>query len=166
MSLTANVTSAGLLAMARAMDQRSAERYRELAVAFEVSCNQDSAAAFRTLAEIEDGHAGEIAVSPAVPVPPLTWFDDSPEISDPDSVHYMMLPWHAFDLARRLEERCQAHFLSLAKACGDADTQATALSLAEREARHAADMQARRDACPEPHRGWWEDQDGPNWEGD
>lgn len=152
--------------MARALGQRSAERYRELAVAFEMSCNQDTSAAFRELADIEDGRAGELSASPARTSPSLAWFDVSPEISDPDSVHYMMLPWHAFDLARRLEERCQAHFRSLAEACDDSEARVTALSLAERLGRHAMEMTARRDACPEPHRGWWEDQDGPNWEGE
>lgn len=133
------------------MAERSAERYRELAQAFEGACNRDTTEAFLELAALAECHAaGFAAQAGALP----DWFDETPEISDPDSVHYMMLPWHAFDLALRHETRI-LDFLSPLDA-----------ALAERQATHVAVVAARRDASPEPHRGWWEDPDGPNWEGD
>lgn len=160
-------TAAELTLIVRAMEERSAERYRELAVAFEMSCNLDTAEAFRALAEQEDSHAKAIApVEGTLLVHVLDWFDQAPEIADPDSVHYMMLPWHAYDLALRAEERAHEFFNTLATAGITAEVRALAHEMAEREKSHAEAARARRDACPEPHAGWWDDQDGPNWDAD
>lgn len=161
----APLTAASLLAMARAMDQHAAERYRELASAFEMSCNTDTADAFRRLAEISTIRAEEFGPS-TTKAASLAWFEDCPEISDPDAVHYLMLPWHAFDLARRLDERCREHFQSLSEAATLPDIRDTASHLAERQTRHVEKMTTLREDCPAPHPGWWEDQDGPNWDGD
>lgn len=159
-------SSADLLAIARAMEERSAERYRDLAEAFEMSCNRDTAEAFRALAAQEHEHAAAFPPA-ALPHPrALDWFEDAPEIADPDSVHYLMLPWHAFDLALRAEQRAVTFFTDLAMAAGSAELRALAHDLAEREKAHVEAIQARRDACPEPHPGWWDDQDGPNWDAD
>lgn len=158
-------TAADLTSIARAMEERSAERYRELAEAFEVACNPDTAQVFRALAEEEEGHARALpAVNGPLNVHALAWFDQAPEIADPDSVHYLMLPWHAYDLALRAEERAREFFESLSMAATTAEVRALAHELAEREAAHVEAMRARRDACPEPHPGWWEDEDGPNWD--
>ncbi len=135
------------------MAERSAERYAELAQAFEMSCNPDTAQAFRDLAGLANDHAAGFGAR-AGPLP--AWFDQAPEISDPDSVHYLMLPWHAFDLALRHETR----ILDYLRPLDGAET------LAGRQTAHLAALTARRDACPQPHRGWWEDPDGPNWDGD
>lgn len=160
-------TAADLTSIARAMEERSADRYRELAVAFEMSCNLDTAEAFRALAEEEDRHAEAFApVAGALHVHVLNWFDRAPEIADPDSVHYMMLPWHAYDLALRAEERAHEFFTTLATAGISAEVRALAHQLAEREKTHVDAIRARRDACPQPHAGWWDDQDGPNWDAD
>lgn len=158
---------ADLTAIARAMEERSAERYRELAESFDMACNRDTAEAFRALAEEEDRHAAAFPpVDGPLHVHALNWFDQAPEIADPDSVHYLMLPWHAYDLALRAEERARDFFTDLAMAAATPDIRALAAQLAEREAAHVESMRARRDACPEPHPGWWEDEDGPNWDAD
>lgn len=157
-------TSADLLAIARAMEERSAERYRELAEAFEVSCNPDTAEAFRELAETEDRHAAEFPSPPAPTALRLPWDEQDPEIADPDAVHYLMLPWHAFDLAIRHEERAHEFFDSLAMAASTPEVRAAARTLAEREKTHIQLVRARRDSFPEPHPGWDEDEDPPNWD--
>lgn len=160
-------TAAELTSVARALQERSAERYRELAVAFDVSCNLDTAAAFRALADDEDSHAQAFPpLQGTAHLRVLDWFERSPEIADPDSVHYMMLPWHAHDLALRAETRVQEVFTTLASDGATAEVRALAAQLAEQEATHLDAIRARRDACPAPHAGWWEDQDGPNWDGD
>ncbi len=157
-------SSADLLAVARVMDERSAERYRELAVAFEMSCNIDTAAAFHELADDEDRHMAEFPV-PAGAVPAgLPWGEQDPEIADPDAVHYLMHPWHAVDLALRHEERSLAFFVLVAESSTIAEVRAEAARLAERERGHVALIKARREALPLPPDDWDEDQDPPNWE--
>ncbi|HTH16002.1 MAG TPA: ferritin family protein [Magnetospirillum sp.] len=159
-------SSADLFAIARAMEERSAERYRDLAEAFEMSCNQDTAEAFRELAAMEDEHATAFPAAPLPHARALDWFEQAPELADPDAVHYLMLPWHAFDLALRAEERACTFFTDLAMAATTTEVRAQAHELAEREKGHVEHIRTRRDSCPEPHPGWWDDQDGPNWDAD
>lgn len=159
-------TAADLTSIARAMEERSAERYREMAEAFEMACNPDTAEAFRALAEEEDRHAEAFPAAGTSHVHIVDWLDQAPEIADPDSVHYLMLPWHAYDLALRSEERARDFFAALAMAAVTAEVRELAHALAEREATHMDHARTRRDACPEPHAGWWEDEDGPNWDAD
>ena len=160
-------TPADLTAIARAMEERAAERYRDLAEAFEMSCNPDTAGAFRALAAEEERHAAAFPVAQGGARPAVVdGFDAAPEIADPDSVHYLMLPWHAYDLALRAEERARDFFTSLAMAAATEEVRALARDLAQREEAHITHARALRDACPEPHAGWWEDEDGPNWDAD
>lgn len=160
-------SAADLTSIARAMEERSAERYRDLAEAFDMACNPDTAEAFRALAAEEERHAAALpVVDGGAHLAVLDGFDQAPEIADPDSVHYLMLPWHAFDLALRAEERARAFFASLATAAATEEVRALAQQLAEREETHITHTRTRRDSCPEPHPGWWEDEDGPNWDAD
>lgn len=153
-----------LLAIARAMEERSAERYGELAEAFEVSCNRDTSAAFRELAEAERRHAADFPPSDGEPPRVMPWGEEDPEIADPDSVHYLMLPWHAFDLALRHEQQALDFFTEIAARSQDPAVKATAADLAERERGHVAHILRRRDSEPEPYEGWDEDPDPPNWD--
>lgn len=157
-------TSADLLAIARVMEERAAERYRELAEAFEVSCNPDTSAAFLELAESEERHAADFPALDGVPPVAAAWGEEDPEIADPDAVHYLMYPWHAFDLALRLEERAVEFFSFFAEGSPYAEVRTQAARLAERELEHVAHMKARRDLLPEPPADWDEDLDPPNWE--
>ncbi|MCR6628841.1 MAG: rubrerythrin family protein [Magnetospirillum sp.] len=164
-SVTQIATSADLLAIARAVAERSAERYGEMAEAFEMACNLDTAGAFRALAADQNAQAAALPAGTPVPPGSLDWFERLPEIADPDSVHYLMLPWHAHDLALRAAERAQAFFAQLA-ATAAGDVRDMAQDLAKRGQAQVEHLRAGRDACPEPHPGWWEDQDGPNWDAD
>lgn len=153
-----------LLAIARAMEEHSAERYAELAEAFEVSCNADTSAAFRELAEAERRHAADFPVPQGEPPKVMPWGTEEPEIADPHHVHYLMLPWHAFDLALRHEHQAMDLFTEIAACSPNPGIKVAAHSLAEREQGHIAHIRKRRDACPEPHAGWDEDPDPPNWD--
>jgi rubrerythrin len=157
-------TSAELLSVARAMEERSAERYRELADSFEMSCNPDTAEAFVELADIESGHAAEFPATAGARPETVPWGEDDPEIADPDAVHYLMWPWHAFDLGLRHEQETLALFEALADKSPFPDVRAEAARLVEREKDHVRIMQARRDREPLPPEDWDEDEDGPNWE--
>ncbi len=158
-------TSAELLAIARAMEERSAERYRELAEAFEASCNNpDTAEAFRDLAEDEDRRAAEFPAFAGDAPRTVPWGEDDPEIADPGAVHYLMYPWHAADLALGHEQETLALFIQLAEKSPYAEVKAEALRLVERERRHVEEITAKRDALPFPPDDWEDDDDPPNWE--
>lgn len=138
---------AGPLALARALAERSAERYADLADAFAVSNNTETAEAFRRLAERSMERATVLPPGPAAEDP---WGDDTPAIADVDAVHYLMLPWHAFDLALRHEEK------GVALLSGSAW-----LPWQQEMAAWVADQRGRE---PEPLPGWDEDPDPPNWD--
>lgn len=157
-------SAADLLAIARAMEEQGAERYTELAEAFEVSCNPDTANVFRELAEAERRHAGDFPELQGPPPKVLPWGEQDPEIADPDSVHYLMLPWHAFDLALRHEQKALDFFEEIAARSPVPEVRAAAHDLALRERGHVAHVLARRDSFPEPQPGWDEDDDPPNWD--
>jgi hypothetical protein len=157
-------SAADLLAIARAMEELAADQYAELAEAFAVSCNSDAADAFRELA---DGQKPNVAEFPALsgPAPALLpWGDKDPEIADPGAVHYLMWPWHVFDLALRHERKALAFFEEIAARSDKADVVDTARTLALREQGHVVRMQARRDAAPFPPEDWDDDPDPPNWD--
>ncbi|WP_245644227.1 rubrerythrin family protein [Magnetospirillum moscoviense] len=162
---TSQITStAQLLAIARAIEEQAAEQYAELAEAFVEACNADAATAFRELAE---GRKPRVAALPplAGPVPgPLPWGDRDPEISDPEAVHYLMWPWHVFDLALRHEQLTQAFFAAIAQSSAVADVSQAARDLAAQGQAQVAQMMARRDQAPIPPDDWDEDPDPPNWE--
>lgn len=151
-----SLTAADRLAIARAVAERSAERYGELAEAFAMSCNPATAEAFQAVATLYREQAQSLPSAPPPPRGALDWFEHAPEIADPDCVHYLMLPWHVFDLAQRAEDRVHDYYA--------AQEDATAETAASRSRRD--DLCARRDSCPKPHPGWWEDEDGPNWDAD
>jgi rubrerythrin len=157
-------TSAELLAIARLMEERSAERYRELAEAFETSCNLDTAEAFRDLAEGEDRHAAELPALAGNAPRVIPWGEDDPEIADPSAVHYLMHPWHAVDMALRHQRETLALFTALAEKSPHAEVKAEAGRLIERERGHVERMQAKLDALPLPPEDWDDDDDPPNWE--
>jgi rubrerythrin len=163
-------SSAVLLSIARAMEEWGAECYRELADSFEIYNNLPTAAAFRELAEREDRHAAEFpavagGAMNAVPPSIRAWMENDPEIADPSAVHYLMLPWHVFDMGLRHEEQARAFFVQVAERALSAEVRDEALRMVERESVHAAEMKARRDASDFPPDDWDEDADPDNWDG-
>ncbi len=157
-------TSAELLSIVKMMEERSAERYRELAEAFETSCNLDTAEAFRELAEGEERRAAELPPFAGAPPRTVPWGEDNPVIADPMAVHYLMHPWHAADLALRHEQDTLALFTALAEKSPHAEVKAEAARLVEREQAQVEWMAAKRDALPIPPDDWEDDDDDPNWE--
>ncbi len=155
---------ADLLAVVRRQAGHSADLYDELAEAFAVANNQDTEAAFRELAEGGRVHAADLP-PPATPPGVLpAWADLYPELSDADSVHYLMPPWHAFDLAHRHEATVLALIEATADGSPDPEIRAAAVELARRQKARVEAVLARRDTLPQPPPGWWDDHDGPNWD--
>ena len=157
-------TAADLLAITRVMEERSADRFRELAEAFDESCNRDTADAFRELAAVEDRHAAEFPASGGVVPKVLPWGDIDPEIADPGAVHYLMHPWHAFDLALRNQEKALGFFETISTQTSFPEVRAEASRLAERERGHIAFIKTRLAELPVPPDDWEDDPDPPNWD--
>jgi rubrerythrin len=155
--------AAELIAIAQAMEQMAVERYQDLAVAFDESRNRDTGDAFRELAETELRHVAELSV-PAGGPDVTPWVEDDPEIADPGAVHYLMLPWHAFDLALRHEEKAVAFFETLAAGSPHAEVRAAAAEQAQRKRGHVAAVKQRLAELPVPPDDWDEDDDPPNWD--
>jgi len=159
------VTSAALLrALVRRQAETAAERYEELAEALLVANNLVGEGAFRELAEGGWRFFDALPPPATAPGPLPRWGEMYPEISDPDSVHYLMPPYYAFELARRHEGKTLALIQDVLDQSPIAEVREAAAALLElQRARHAT-VEARRDDYPKPPHGWWEDEDGPNWE--
>lgn len=163
-------SSAVLLSIARAMEEWSAERYRELAEAFDISNNTDTADAFRELAEREDRHAGDFPAQAggalrALPASIRSWIEDNPEIADPSAVHYLMVPWHVYDMVLRHEEKALGFFSVVAEKSAHETVRAEAARLVARETAHVDEIKAKLASLPLPPDDWDEDEDPPNWDG-
>ncbi len=155
---------ADLLAVVRRQAEHSADRYDELAEAFAVANNLDTEAAFRELAEGARLHAAAMPPPTGMPGRLPAWGDLYPEISDPDAVHFLMPAWHAFDLAQRHEAKALVLIEDAAANSPDPEIRAAAVELARRQQDRVEAILARRDSLPQPEPGWWEDEDGPNWD--
>ena len=159
------VTSAALLmALVRRQAETAAERYEDLAEAFVVANNVASEGAFRELAEGGWRFFDALPRPAAAPGPLPRWGEMYPEISDPDSVHYLMPPYYAFELARRHEAKTQAILQDVLATSPLPEVREAAAPLLELQSARVAAIEARRDSYPKPPHGWWVDEDGPNWE--
>jgi len=159
------VTSAALLtALAKRQAETAAEIYEQLTEAFVVANNLVTAEAFRELSE--GGWRLFDAIQPLAgglgPLP--RWGETYPEISDPDSVHFLMPPYYAFELARRHETTTLVLLEAVAEKSADAEIRAQAQTLLELFRPRVAAIEARRNDYPKPPHGWWIDEDGPHWE--
>ena len=159
------VTSAALLmALARRQAEDAAERYEVLAEAFVVANNLASGEAFRELAEGGWQLHASLPQPSAPPGPLPRWGEMYPEISDPDSVHYLMPPYYVFELALRHEGKTLALLQDVFDHSPIAEVRAAAAALLELQRTRVATIEARRNDYPKPAHGWWIDEDGPNWE--
>ena len=91
---------------AYAMECEAVDRYTEFADAMEMHNNREVAAMFRTMAGYEGKHAQQIMAEmgwkepPPLPPGGFQWGDfEAPETPPIESVHYLMQPWHALQLA-------------------------------------------------------------------
>jgi len=152
------------MALVRRQAEDAAERYEELSEAFEVANNMVSADCFRELAE--GGWLFHASLpQPSTPPGPLPrWGEMYPEISDPDSVHYLMPPYYVFELALRHEGKTLALLQDVFDQSPIAEVRDAAATLLDLQRPRVAAIEARRNGYPKPPHGWWIDEDGPNWE--
>lgn len=155
---------------AYAMEREAVERYTEFADAMEVHNNLEVAAMFRTMAGYEGKHAEQIMAemgwTTPPPLPPggFRWGDfEAPETAPIESVHYLMQPWHALQLALAAEQRAEAFFKALADAASDEAVQRAARELQAEEAEHVELVKAWMATVPQPDGNWEDDPDPPRY---
>lgn len=169
-ALQAPVTIEEFMLQALAMERDAVERYTDFADQMETHNNHEVAAMFRTMAGYETKHAQEIMdqmgwkEAPVIALQGVRWAGfDAPEAPSIDSVHYLMQPWHALQLALGAEQRAEAFFGALAAAATNKEVRAKALELQAEETEHVALVKAWMAKVPQPDRDWANDPDPPRY---
>jgi rubrerythrin len=157
-----------LLAYSLALETEAVDRFNDLADQMEMHHNYEVADLFRKLAKIEGIHINNVRQASKGKTLPhlLAWeFEwdegESPEGGSMEEAHYLMLPWHAIELAKRGEQRAVAFFRHVAENAVDEKVLKMALELVEEEEEHVALLQQWQDRYPKPPEGWDEDLDPP-----
>ena len=158
---------AEFMARAYTMELEATERYAQFAESLEMHNNREVAQMFRKLADIEALHAKRILEEmqwpsmPALP-PAYAWEgDEAPETAPFDSLHYLMQPWHALEIALRCEQEAQKYYQSIAASKAPAQVRSAAREMAAEEAEHVRLIKAWMTRVPKPPAGWDEDPDPP-----
>jgi rubrerythrin len=155
------------MSRAYAMELEAAERYAQFAEQMDQHNNRPVAALFRKLAEIEALHAKRILEEmrwPSLPVmPPAYAWDggEGPETAPFESLHYLMQPWHALEIALRCELEAVRYFDGVVAADVPQRVREAAKEMADEEREHVALIKEWMKKVPRPAAGWDEDPDPP-----
>jgi rubrerythrin len=163
------VASAGeLLARAHAMEVEAAERYEEFAAQMELHSNLEVAALFRRLAGFERKHAAAMEADlaqrglqparTALAVPG----EEGLETDLGSTLHYLMTPYHALEIALANEERAIAFFTALAETASSDEIRLLARGFAEEERHHAELVRDSLTGLARPREDWAYDPDEPH----
>jgi len=157
----------GFMSRAYAIEVEAVERYTQFADQLEGHNNSEVARVFRKLAEIEGLHAKNILeemkwpVMPVLPVPYASGEPEGPETAPFDSLHYLMQPYHALEIALRCEIDAVKYFEGVAATTVDARVRSAAAHMAAEEREHVTLMRDWMKRVPQPPTGWDEDPDPP-----
>jgi rubrerythrin len=155
------------MARAYAMELEAVERYAQFAEQLDTHNNRDVAELFRKLSAIEALHAKRILEEmgwPSLPVltPAYAWEGpEAPETAPFESVHYLMRPYHALEIALNCELQAEKFFEQIASAEAPRQVKAAAKEMADEEREHVALIRAWMNKVPQPAAGWDEDPDPP-----
>ena len=158
---------ADFMARAYTIELEATERYAQFAEQLETHNNREVAQLFRRLSEIEALHAKRILEEmrwPSVPaLPPAYAWDgvEGPETAPFDSMHYLMQPWHALEIALRCELAAQQYYESIAASRAPKQLRDAAGEMAAEEAEHVRLIREWMQRVPQPKAGWDEDPDPP-----
>jgi len=152
---------------AYAMELEASERYAQLAEQMDGHNNREVAQLFRKLSGIEALHAKRILEEmrwpslPALP-PAYAWEGpEGPETAPFESVHYLMQPYHALEIALAGELQAQKYFEQIAASRAPKQVKAAAKEMAAEEREHVTLIRAWLKKLPRPAAGWDEDPDPP-----
>jgi rubrerythrin len=155
------------MARAYAMELEAVERYAQFAEQLDTHNNRDVAELFRKLSAIEALHAKRILEEmgwPSLPVltPAYAWEGpEAPETAPFESVHYLMRPYHALEIALNCELQAEKFFEQIASGEAPRQVKAAAKEMADEEREHVALIRAWMNKVPQPAAGWDEDPDPP-----
>lgn len=157
-----------LLLRAHAMELEAAERYDEFAAQMELHNNREVAALFRKLAGIERKHGDSLAsdlaargVQPTTRPPLGSLGEEGLETAPAGTLHYLMTPYHALEIALRNEQRALAFFSLMADAGGPEELRTLASEFAREEAEHVQLLQQWLARTAKPRDDWAYDPDEP-----
>ena len=159
-----------LMAFAHALEVEAAERYAEFADAMEAHNNREVAELFRKLSRIEQKHAEQIleemrwTVAPRPPTSGYRWQGvEGPETADFTSLHYLMQPYHALEIALVNEKRAFDFFSSLVRRATTEKVKRAAKEMAGEEAEHVRLIEEWMKKVPLPDARWDVDLDPPRY---
>ena len=155
------------MSRAYAIELEATERYAQFAEQLETHNNREVATMFRKLSDIEGLHAKRILSEmnwPSVPALPAAFAWDTPEGPETapfDSLHYLMQPWHALEIALKCEIEAQKYYEGIAAAAAPRQVRDAAKEMASEEAEHVRLIREWMKKVPRPVAGWDEDPDPP-----
>ena len=155
------------MSRAYAIEVEAVERYTQFADQLEEHNNSEVAAVFRKLAGIEGLHAKHILDEmgwpslPVLPVPYASGEPEGPETAPFDSLHYLMQPYHALEIALRCEIDAVNYFEDIAAGASDERVRKAASHMAAEEREHVSLMRDWMKRVPRPRANWDEDLDPP-----
>lgn len=162
-----NQEYAAFMSRAYAIELEATERYAQFAEQLETHNNREVAALFRKLSGIEALHAKRILSEmrwPTVPAlpPAYAWeTPEGPETAPFDSLHYLMQPWHALEIALRCELAAKKYYDEIAESKAPREVREAAKELAAEEVEHVRLVREWMGKVPRPAEGWDEDPDPP-----
>lgn len=169
MSAVPAVASAGeLLARAYAMEVEAAQRYEEFAAQMELHGNLEVAALFRRLAGFERKHAvameANLAQQDLRPARTALGVsgEEGLETDLGSTLHYLMTPYHALEIALANEERAVAFFTALAETASSDEIRLLARGFAQEEKHHAEMVRDWLTSLARPQEDWAYDPDEPH----
>ena len=156
------------MARAYAMELEATERYAQFAEQLDTHNNREVAQLFRKLAAVEALHAKRILEEmrwpsmPALP-PAYAWQgSEAPETAPFDSLHYLMQPYHALEIALRCELQAQKYFEDIAAGSAPPAVRKAAIEMADEEREHVRLVRDWLKRVPQPKPDWDEDPDPPH----
>jgi rubrerythrin len=155
------------MSRAYTMEIEAIERYAQFAEQLDTHNNKEVAGLFRKLSEIESLHAKRILEQmrwPSMPVltPAYAWETaEGPETAPFDSLHYLMQPYHALEIALQCEIQAQQYYEGIAASSAPSRVREAAAEMAEEERDHVRLIRAWLKKVPRPAAGWDQDPDPP-----
>ena len=157
---------AAFMSRAYTIELEAVERYAQFADQLETHNNTEVAQLFRKLADIEALHAKRILsemnwpTMPALP-PAYAWDGEAPETAPFASLHYLMQPWHALQIALGCEIEAQKYYETIAASRAPKRVRDAAKEMASEEAEHVRLIRDWMKRVPKPAKDWDEDPDPP-----
>lgn len=167
----APATLEDFMVQALAMEMEAQQRYADLADMMEMHNNREVAELFRKMSVIEGKHAEQIKaemgwtqVPRAAAIAPVWQGFEGAETIPTESLHYLMQPWHALELALAAEKRAESFFAHLAQVATTEAVRKAAVELRDEEREHVELIEAWMARVPKPDANWADDPDPPRYD--